>query len=87
MLLFVLAVICSLIGYANDKGTLVFTPATVFLMKLHAILKLPTETIGYSGLIKGIYGLIGGLILNVILYSFVLERFVFYVKSLKQKVF
>jgi uncharacterized membrane protein YkvI len=86
ILLYVLAAICSLIGYANNEGTLVLTPATEFLLKLHSIFSLPTDTIGYSELVKGIYGVVGGLILNVLLYSLVFERFVFCVKSLKERV-
>lgn len=84
ILLYVLAAICSLIGYANNEGTLVLTPATEFLLKLHSIFSLPTDTIGYPGLIKGIYGFLGGLVLNVLLYSLVFERFVYCMKSLKE---
>ena len=87
ILLFVLATICSLLGNANDNGTLVFTPATEFLMKLHTILKYPTDATGYSGFVKGIYGIIGGILLNVLLYSFAFERFVSCVKSIKQRIF
>ncbi|WP_024768938.1 hypothetical protein [Aquimarina macrocephali] len=84
ILLYVLAAICSLIGYANNEETLVLTPTTEFLLKLHSIVNLPTNTIGYSEMFKGIYGVIGGLVLNVMLYSLVFERFVFCVKSLKE---
>ncbi|PKV49864.1 hypothetical protein ATE84_1902 [Aquimarina sp. MAR_2010_214] len=86
VLLFVLATICSLIGYANNEGTLVFTPTTEFLLKLHSIVNLPTNTIGYPELVKGVYGVIGGLALNVMLYSLVFERFVFCLKALKRSV-
>lgn len=85
ILLFVLASICSILGNAYDRGTLVFTPTTEFLMKLHTIFKFPTDAIGYSGVVKGIYGLLGGMVLNVLLYSFAFERFVFCLKSLKRK--
>ncbi|WP_103071174.1 hypothetical protein [Aquimarina sediminis] len=84
VLLFVLATICSLIGYAYDQETLVFTPTTEFLLKLYPVFKFPTEVVGYSMVAKGIYGLIGGLVLSVSLYSFVFERFVFCLKSLKR---
>ncbi|GGX21136.1 hypothetical protein [Aquimarina muelleri] len=87
ILLFILAVICSLIGYANDKGTLVFTPTTEFLMKLHSLFKFPTDIIGYSGVVRNIYGIAGGLTLSVLLYSLVFERFVFFVKSLRRGLF
>ncbi|WP_103863764.1 hypothetical protein [Aquimarina sp. I32.4] len=82
ILLFVLAAICSLIGYANDQGTLVFTPVTEFLMKVHSVFRFPTDAIGYSGLVKGMYGLLGGVILNVLLYSLAFERFISCLKSL-----
>lgn len=84
ILLFVLATICSLIGYAYDKGTLVFTPTTEFLLKLYTVFKFPTEVIGYNGVTKGIYGLIGGLVLSSLLYSFIFERFVFCISNLKR---
>ncbi len=86
ILLYVLAAICSLIGYANNAGTLVLTPTTEFLLKLHSIINLPTDTIGYVTLSKGIYSIVGGLILNVLLYSLVVERFVFCLKALKRNV-
>ncbi|EZH73011.1 hypothetical protein ATO12_18520 [Aquimarina atlantica] len=86
ILLYVLAAICSLIGYANNEGTLVLTPTTDFLLKLHSIINLPTNTIGYATLGKGIYGAVGGLILNVLLYSLIVERFVFCLKTLKRSV-
>lgn len=84
ILLFVLAVICSLIGYANDKGTLVFTPTTEFLMKLHSMFKFPADITGYSGFTKNIYGIVAGITLSVLLYSFAFERFIFCLKSLKK---
>ncbi|WP_109851782.1 hypothetical protein [Aquimarina sp. AU58] len=86
ILLYVLAAICSLIGYANNEGTLVLTPTTEFLLKLHSIINLPTTTIGYATLGKGIYAVVGRLILNVLLYSLVVERFVFCLIALKRSV-
>ncbi len=83
-LLFILAVICSLIGYANDKGTLVFTPTTEFLMKLYTMFKFPTDIMGYSGLTNNIYSVTAGITLSALLYSFAFERFVFCLKSLKK---
>lgn len=86
ILLYVLAAICSLIGYANNEGTLVLTPTTEFLLKLDSIINLPTHTIGYATFVNGIYGVVGGLILNVLLYSLVIERFVFCLIALKRSV-
>ena len=84
--LFILTGVCSLLHNAYEQETLVFTPATTFLMKLHPILNLPTNGLGYNGFVNGLYGILGGLVINVLLYSFAIERFVYGFKSLCRKV-
>lgn len=84
-LLFVLAGVCSILNNAYEQETLVFTPTTTFLIKLYPLLNFPTNGLGYNELINGLYGILGGLVINVLLYSFALERFVYSIKSLYQR--